>query len=157
MKKNKSSSSKTRKEWKRVPKSVVFRVKNLARKPVQKSVRSKSENGGKSEVAAQSPKSKVEKVRDFKIRANKLIQKGRDRGFVTYDEILKEFPQIENDIVFLDDLYAKLGTAGVDILEGGGLLEVEDLKEKGLDSIAVSIDGSDYEKYGRKRRREYKI
>ena len=59
-----------------------------------------------------------------------LIQKGRDRGFVTYDEILKEFPQIENDIVFLDELYGQLSTAGVDILEGGGLLEVEELKEK---------------------------
>ncbi|MBU6426943.1 sigma-70 family RNA polymerase sigma factor [Patescibacteria group bacterium] len=64
------------------------------------------------------------------MRANKLINKGRDRGFVTYDEILKEFPQIENDIIRLDDLYGKFTTAGVDILEGGGLLEVEELKEK---------------------------
>lgn len=73
---------------------------------------------------------KEDKNKDFEIRANKLIQKGRDRGFVTYDEILKEFPQIENDIVFLDELYAKLVTANVDVLEGGGLLEVDDLKEK---------------------------
>jgi len=63
-------------------------------------------------------------------RAEKLIQKGRDRGFVTYDEILKEFPQIENDILFLDDLYSKLSTANVDVLEGGGLLEVEELSPK---------------------------
>lgn len=69
-------------------------------------------------------------VKNFEAKANALIQKGRDRGFVTYDEILKEFPQIENDIVFLDDLYTKLSTANVDVLEGGGLLEVEDLKEK---------------------------
>lgn len=73
---------------------------------------------------------KADKARDFESRANKLIQKGRDRGFVTYDEILKEFPQIENDIMFLDELYGKLGTANVDVLEGGGLLEIEDLKEK---------------------------
>ena len=51
--------------------------------------------------------------------------KGRERGFVTYDEILKEFPNIETDITFLDDLYSKLSTAGIDVLEGGGLLEVE--------------------------------
>ena len=73
---------------------------------------------------------KLEKSRDFETRANKLIAKGRDRGFVTYDEILKEFPQIENDILFLDELYAKLVTANVDVLEGGGLLEVEDLSVK---------------------------
>ena len=40
--------------------------------------------------------------KNFEAKAAALIQKGRDRGFVTYDEILKEFPQIENDIVFLD-------------------------------------------------------
>jgi RNA polymerase primary sigma factor len=51
--------------------------------------------------------------------------KGRERGFVTYDEILKEFPNVEQDIDFLDGLYTKLSTAGIDILEGGGLLEVE--------------------------------
>jgi len=66
----------------------------------------------------------------FEAKAAALVQKGRDRGFVTYDDILKEFPQIENDVMFLDVLYAKLATAGVDILEGGGLLEVEELKEK---------------------------
>jgi len=74
--------------------------------------------------------SKEEKGKDFETRSNKLISKGRDRGFVTYDEILKEFPQIENDILFLDELYAKLVTANVDVLEGGGLLEVEDLSAK---------------------------
>jgi len=66
----------------------------------------------------------------FEMKSNALIQKGRDRGFVTYDEILKEFPQIEDDIAFLDELYTKLSTANVDILEGGGILEVEDLKDK---------------------------
>ena len=38
---------------------------------------------------------------------------------------MKEFPSVEDDIDFLDSLYTKLSTAGVDILEGGGLLEVE--------------------------------
>lgn len=53
----------------------------------------------------------------------KLLHKGKERGYVTYDEILKEFPTVEEDILFLDELYEKLATAGVDILEGGGLLE----------------------------------
>ncbi len=55
----------------------------------------------------------------------KLVNKGKERGYVTYDEILKEFPTIEEDILFLDELYDKLSGSGVDILEGGGLLEVE--------------------------------
>ena len=62
----------------------------------------------------------------------KLLAKGKERGYVTYDEILKEFPNIEEDIIFLDELYEKLFISGVDILEGGGLLESshEDLLSK---------------------------
>jgi RNA polymerase primary sigma factor len=71
----------------------------------------------------------AKKAADWEKRAEKLMVKGKARGFVTYDEILKEFPQIEDDIVFLDDLYSKLHTAGIDVLEGGGMLEInnEDL------------------------------
>lgn len=110
IKARKSSSTKTKK-------SVSHKQKaKLAKRPITNKVAPKL--------------SKEEKVKDFEQRANKLISKGRDRGFVTYDEILKEFPQIENDILFLDELYAKLVTANVDVLEGGGLLEVEDLSAK---------------------------
>src|SRR3989338_6723648 len=50
----------------------------------------------------------AKKVKDFKARTDRLLAKGKERGFVTYDEILKEFPHIEEDIVFLDDLYSRL-------------------------------------------------
>ncbi len=53
-----------------------------------------------------------------------LVARGKERGFVTYDEILKEFPTIEENIVFLEDMYTQLNTLGIDILEGGGLLEI---------------------------------
>ncbi len=65
------------------------------------------------------------KAREFEIKAARLTAKGKERGFVTYDEILKEFPTIEQDIAFLDDLYNRFATGGIDVLEGGGLLEVE--------------------------------
>ena len=82
-------------------------------------------------------------AKNFEAKARELIQKGRDRGFVTYDEILKEFPQIENDIVFLDDLYSKLATANVDVLEGGGLLEVEEVAKDKKAQPHISRGGSD--------------
>lgn len=63
------------------------------------------------------------KEKEFLKKADILLAKGRERGFVTYDEILKEFPTIETDIVFLEELYEKFNTASVDVLEGGGLLE----------------------------------
>ena len=53
----------------------------------------------------------------------RLMSKGKERGYITYDEILKEFPNVEEDIMFLDELYEKLASSGIDILEGGGLLD----------------------------------
>ncbi|MCR4274435.1 MAG: sigma-70 family RNA polymerase sigma factor [Candidatus Campbellbacteria bacterium] len=56
-------------------------------------------------------------------KATRLYQKGRERGFVTYDEILKEFPNIEDNVLFLEELYDTFDTEGVDVIESGGLLD----------------------------------
>jgi len=106
----------------RSPRRVVA-AKN--RSAVRKSAKPSAAKGSPKNVAKLTPAAKA-----FETKAAALIVKGRNRGFVTYDEILKEFPQIENDITFLDDLYSRLAAANVDVLEGGGLLEVEELKEK---------------------------
>jgi len=63
------------------------------------------------------------KAAELEMKTNRLLVKGRERGYVTYDEILKEFPTVEEDILFLDGLYEKFGTAGIDVLEGGGILD----------------------------------
>ena len=65
------------------------------------------------------------KVQEFTRLSTELVEKGRKRGFITYDEILKTFPDIENNILFLDELYEKLGIAGIDVLEGGNLLNLD--------------------------------
>jgi RNA polymerase primary sigma factor len=111
-------------------KKAALRVRPRAQRPIKRaSFRNKpSARKGAGKSSARKPV--ANKAKDFEIKANKLIQKGKDRGFVTYDEILKEFPQIENDVLFLDELYTKFTTANVDVLEGGGLLEVEDLSHK---------------------------
>ena len=64
---------------------------------------------------------KTDKKKDFEAKTAKLLAKGRERGFVTYDEILKEFPNIETDVSFLDHLYNQLSSGGIDVLEGGGM------------------------------------
>jgi len=67
-----------------------------------------------------------------------LIEKGRKRGFVTYDEILKTFPDIENNILFLDELYEKLSEASIDVLEGGNLLNLDvELADKDLEKSPI--------------------
>jgi RNA polymerase primary sigma factor len=71
-----------------------------------------------------SPKAR-EKAREATRKADRLINKGKERGFITYDEILKEFPTVEDDIMFLDELYTKFSSAGIDVLESGGMLDLE--------------------------------
>jgi RNA polymerase primary sigma factor len=66
----------------------------------------------------------TKKAQAVEEKVGQLMAKGKDKGFVTYDEILRQFPTVEDDILFLEDLYLRLNTAGVDILEGGGLLDV---------------------------------
>jgi len=67
-----------------------------------------------------------------------LIEKGRKRGFITYDEILKTFPDIENNILFLDELYEKLSEASIDVLEGGNLLNLDaELADKDLEKSPI--------------------
>ncbi len=96
-------------------------IKSKKTKSKTKVVKKQKKIAGKSAVK---PAQKT-KAKEFEIKAQRLTLKGKERGFVTYDEILKEFPTIEQDIVFLDELYSRFTIGGIDVLEGGGLLEVE--------------------------------
>jgi RNA polymerase primary sigma factor len=51
-----------------------------------------------------------------------LIKRGRGRGFVTQDEILKYFPKVEENIDLLEKIYDSLAEANIDIVESGDLL-----------------------------------
>jgi len=100
--------AKTTKAKKKVTKKVAKKVvkkptKKVAKKKVAKKVLSKA-------------------AKDQEKRAKILLQMGRDRGYVTYDDIMKQFPTLEKDVPFIDDLYERLATAHVDILSSGGLL-----------------------------------
>jgi RNA polymerase primary sigma factor len=70
------------------------------------------------------------KLIELEEKSNSIVEKGKKRGFVTYDEIIKIFPDIENNILFLDELYEKLSVSGIDVLEGGNLLDVDSDTEK---------------------------
>lgn len=100
----KSFSKKTKKISKKKVKKAVSKKTTSHKKNVQKTVISK-------------------KGQEAEVKVQRLLAKGKERGFITYDEILKEFPTLENDLGFLDDFYGRLSEAGIDVLEGGGLLE----------------------------------
>jgi len=114
------------------------KVKKSRKKSVKKTPK-------KSHVEASVPKS----VKDKKISSaiDRLILKGKERGFITYDEILREFPTIEDDILSLDDLYEKLSNAGVDLLEGGNLLDTVEESTKAKDAYKDSLSHDSIQMY----------
>ncbi len=133
----KSGSSKIRVSSVSKKKIKKVAVKVSKKKPVKSmGAKSKKKNnrailGARKEKVKKEPKrsmpvgdSKKKGLENDK-KAEKLIAKGRQRGFIIYEEILKEFPTIEDDILFLEDLYERLSTAGVDVLEGGSILDVD--------------------------------
>jgi RNA polymerase primary sigma factor len=120
-----SSKSATRKRAKNkhISKSASVRKGKKVRKskritPVRKSKITKA-TVGRVKGRAQSGKAKGKD--QSKVEA--LITLGRERGYITYDEILREFPTIEDNVILLEDIYERFSTADIDVLEGGGMLE----------------------------------
>lgn len=81
---------------------------------------------------------------------DQLLALGRSRGYVTFEEILQFFPEAENDLDRLDEIFAALLEAGIDVTdapeeEGPGLeLEEEEEEEawaeEGLEEALESDD-----------------
>jgi RNA polymerase primary sigma factor len=116
---------------KKFVKKTVKKAKKARLDSARQVVKSKKEQPKK--LSATQKKAKV--LSDV---ADELIKKGKKRGFITYDEILKTFPDIENNILFLDELYEKFSVAGVDVLEGGNLLNLDnDVNDKDLNKSTI--------------------
>ncbi|MEK7610586.1 MAG: sigma-70 family RNA polymerase sigma factor [Patescibacteria group bacterium] len=62
-------------------------------------------------------------------KLERLLVKGRQRGFITFAELLAEFPTIENDLGFLEEIYDRFDQAGIDVLEDSDLLGEIDEQE----------------------------
>lgn len=114
----------TGKPARRVRQAGKVSVKSKTKKKVAKKSGAKSKGSKKKVLKNKKPKISSKKSAELDAKTTRLIVRGKERGFITYDEILKEFPTIETNIIFLDELYKKFESAGVDVLEGGGLLEI---------------------------------
>jgi RNA polymerase primary sigma factor len=97
---------------KAVAKKVVKPVKKVEVKKPAKVVVPKPE--------PKKPLTRAEKL--LEVKAAELMQLGKSRGYVTHDELLRSFPEIEKDVEFLDVLYERFTVAGIDVLASGGML-----------------------------------
>ncbi len=84
-------------------------------------------------------RTKEEKIIEEKIKL--LIEKGKERGFVTEDEILYLFPDIEKDISILERIYERLDTAGIE-LKSSSELWAEESESKDLLNTEALTDAT---------------
>jgi len=75
--------------------------------------------------ASTSKVSKPSKKESAEVEAkiDALLKRGRERGFVTYSEILYYFPNIEEDILLLENFYGRLEKENIGVLESKELIE----------------------------------
>ncbi|MEX0909888.1 MAG: sigma-70 family RNA polymerase sigma factor [Candidatus Paceibacterota bacterium] len=112
--------------------------KNQTKNMPKKNTQNKKGAVKKNAKGAVKPKKKTTKMlekarlaqKEFQKKSERLAKKGKDRGFVTYDEILKEFPKIEENIGDLEELYEKFSVAGIDVLESTGMLQMDETEKK---------------------------
>ena len=106
---------------KKVSKRPARRVPHAAKRHSASS-RAKRTPAVKLSRRAMRPTSLIQKGKQQdKVKA--LIVLGKERGYITYDEILREFPTIEDNVQLLEEMYELFNVAGIDVLEGGGMLE----------------------------------
>jgi len=55
---------------------------------------------------------------------DQLIELGRERGYVTINDLLAVFPEVERDLDQLEDAYAALLSAGITFLDNAVKVEV---------------------------------
>jgi RNA polymerase primary sigma factor len=119
-------------------KSTKKAIKKVAKKPAKKAVKKTAKKAPKKTTKKVTAKKSAKKTpakkkaakkrpltraeRDRQTKVGELMKMGRDRGYVTYDDILKYFPSVEKDIPFLEDLYENFSVANVDVLQSGGML-----------------------------------
>ncbi len=130
-KKNKSKSKiKIRKKIKSkaVKKKPIRKIKNKIKKIRKAGKKKIVKNKNLRRRSVKTPPKK-RKLKFDESLIEELIKIGRPRKFVTDAEIISRFPHIEDDIVFLEELYDHLEKANIKVIETSQLIEVEDVSE----------------------------
>jgi len=149
-----------KKQKKTIKKKNIKKIKKASKtnfkKKIKKIKKAKPRKKVQKKIRPQAKKKKVRKIKKSREVKRKqivskkdkktaegiktLIERGKSRGFITQDEILKYFPRIEEDIEFLEKLYDSLSEFNIEVMESGDLLipekEVSDKELK--DALKIS-------------------
>jgi len=96
-------------------KNSVIKVKKAEKVVAKKEKRTKKNVAG---APLMSPK--VFEPRKLEV----LLERGKERGFITYSELLSFFPTVEKDVNGLDNFYQMLDSQGIEMKEAREFLEI---------------------------------
>jgi len=135
---------KTKKIKKKTTKKAVKKVvKKATKKTVKKITKKVTKKVVKKAIKKTKKKAKTVSSRSKKIfteeKIQQLMEKGRQRGFITSSEILTSFPEMEKDINGLEKLYDELEKKGIEVKEVKEFLDL-DASKPAKKRLASKID-----------------
>lgn len=115
---------------KKAPKRAAARKKISAKKPTRNVGKSKGQKIKKKTIKKAAPTRKLSRLeKEQETKAEELMKMGRNRGYVTFDDILRFFPTVERDVAFLEEMYERFSIANIDVLSNSGLLGADQSEE----------------------------
>jgi len=140
-----SKTEKKTKETKKTEKTKESKkkVKKVLKKITKKEKSKKTKRAKKVRSKKEIKKKRTKKEKPEKIftpeKVEKLVKKGRTRGFVTFSELLYTFPEMEKDLEGLEELYRNLEDQGIEIKKSREFLDVKDVKSKPIRSSKIDL------------------
>jgi RNA polymerase primary sigma factor len=99
----------------------------VKKKPVKKVIK-KAVKKAPAKKVKKRPKKVINVITPEKL--DELVKKGKTRGFVTFSEILNYFPNIEENMIELDQMFGKLEQLSIDVKDSKGYLDTSDTTKK---------------------------
>ncbi len=103
----------------------IVKKKKISLKKAKTVKRAAKKAAKKTKPAKKTKKAEVKTERVKKDLVGELIGRGKQRGFVTEDEILHAVPNAEQNIEDLEELYERLEESGVRVMSSDEMLKIE--------------------------------
>ncbi|MBU0667727.1 RNA polymerase sigma factor RpoD [Patescibacteria group bacterium] len=93
-----------------------------------------------------------DRLQQFPEAVRDLVKKGQEHGFITHQELLKAMPNVEDDLLILDELYALFIDLGIEVIDSKDAMILksdsdseDDAEEKQLEEKTRSVASAQVE------------
>jgi RNA polymerase primary sigma factor len=81
-----------------------------------------------------------DRLKKFPKAVRDLVKKGHQHGFVTHQELLKAIPNVEDDLLILDELYALFLDLGIEVIDSKDTLVLKSSSDQKDDKEKEAIE-----------------